>query len=74
MRTTLNLDDDLLDVARALAREQQRPLGDVVSDLMRRALQPRTTVRDDGFPVFVVSADSPPITSEMVRRALDEDV
>lgn len=74
MRTTLNIDDDLLAVARALAEEEGRSLGEVVSRLLRRALEPAPVDYEDGFPVFRVPPGTAPITSEMVRRALDEDV
>lgn len=39
MRTTLKLDEDVVVAARALAEQQGRTLGDVVSDLARRGLQ-----------------------------------
>ena len=38
MRTTLQLDDDVLAAARVLARQRRRSLGDVISDLARQAL------------------------------------
>jgi hypothetical protein len=38
MRTTLDIDDDLLAVAKELARRERRSAGQVVSALMRRAL------------------------------------
>lgn len=38
MRTTLNLDDDVLIAARSLASEQNRTLGEVISALARQAL------------------------------------
>ena len=40
MRTTLKLDEDVLAAARALAQQQGKTLGEVVSALARRALQP----------------------------------
>ncbi|HTW97381.1 MAG TPA: hypothetical protein VMD59_01315, partial [Acidimicrobiales bacterium] len=69
-----NLDDDVIGAARALARGEQRSLGEVVSDLARRGLAPRMVVIDDedGFPVFHVGPDAPPITPDMVQGALDE--
>ena len=74
MRTTVNLDDDVLDAARAIARTEARALGAVISDLVRRGLAPASPRLGDeaGFPVFSVPADAPPITSEVVQRALDE--
>lgn len=74
MRTTLNLDDDVLRAARALADEEGCSLGRMVSELMRRGLAPRnrTEYRAE-FPVFRVKEGSPPLTPEMVERALDEE-
>ncbi len=40
MRTTLEIDDDLMAVARKLATERRETIGSVVSALMRRALSP----------------------------------
>ena len=73
MRTTLAIDDDVLAAARKLAAAQDRSLGQVVSDLMRRGLSVRTGYQTDkgGFPTFQVREDSPPITLEDVKR--DED-
>lgn len=74
MRTTLSIDDDALEAARKLAAARHQPLGRVVSELMRRGLAVRTTypVKEDGFPVFRVAEDSPPITLEDVKRDEDE--
>jgi predicted transcriptional regulator len=38
MRTTLNLDDDILGAAHELAKRQKRTAGQVISDLVRQAL------------------------------------
>jgi len=73
MRTTVNLDDDVLRAAKSLARSENRALGDVLSDLLRRGLRPSSYDSDSGdFPTFNVSEDAPPLTLEMVRRALDD--
>ncbi len=73
MRTTLNLDPDVLRVTRHLAREQGRSLGDVVSELVRRGLQPRDEIRYAGdFPVFQVREGTPPLTPDMVDEAHEE--
>ncbi len=39
MRTTLRIDDDVLYAVKSLARRQGRSLGEVLSELARRALQ-----------------------------------
>ncbi len=40
MRTILNLDDDVLQAARALSRRRGKPIGVVISELIRRGLGP----------------------------------
>ena len=73
MRTTLNLDEDILRAARSLARERGESLGDVISGLVRQALRPPEQVTYEGdFPVFQVREGAPPITPEMVDSALEE--
>lgn len=74
MRTTVNLDDDVLEAARAVARTERRPLGVVISALVRRGLVPQQLRIDyeDGFPVFRVRPGTAAITDEMVQGALEE--
>lgn len=72
MRTTLEIDDDVLNVARAVAESEGRSLGKVISRLARRGLQTPTATSASGLPVFDVRDDAPRITSAMVRSALDE--
>jgi len=38
MRTTLDIDDEVLDAAKEIARRQRRTAGAVISELARRAL------------------------------------
>lgn len=73
MRTTLDLDEDVVVAARELAADTRRSLGSVISELARRGLTPAQVEADDGLPVIRVPAGTPPITPHMVRRALDED-
>lgn len=73
MRTTLEIDDDVVTAARELAALERRSLGAVISELARRGLTPSAVESDGGLPVIRVPAGTPPITPEMVRRALDED-
>lgn len=72
MRTTLNLDDDVLAAARILADEKGTSLGVAVSELARRGLRPRRATSRSGVPVFDVPPDAPPITPSMVGDALEE--
>lgn len=45
MRTTLDIDDDILLVAKELARRERLPAGRVISRLVRAALTGRQTLR-----------------------------
>ncbi|RFU23411.1 antitoxin [Geodermatophilus marinus] len=72
MRTTLDLDDDVLAAARELAASERRSIGSVVSELARRGLTPARVESDGALPVIRVPSGTPPITPSMVARALDE--
>jgi hypothetical protein len=53
MRTTLELDDDLLQVARQLAAQRGTTMGQVISELVRKALTPKAAPRvRNGVPLF----------------------
>src|SRR5262245_44827097 len=53
MRTTLNLDDDLLHVAKQLAQQRGLSTGQVVSELVRQALEPKRPPKiRNGVPLF----------------------
>lgn len=73
MRTTLDLEDDVLLAARAIARQRGLSMGKVLSDLARQALtqQPANTSRH-GVPLFPVQPDAGPVTLELVNRLRDE--
>jgi hypothetical protein len=69
MRTTLTLDDDVLEHAARQAKLRGVSLGKTVSDLVRRGLSAPTPSQDKGgVVVFQLPADSPPVTTEEVRR------
>ncbi|MDE0172415.1 MAG: hypothetical protein OYH76_11720 [Defluviicoccus sp.] len=74
MRTTLNIDDEILDAARSIAAERNLSVGAVLSDLARRGLSPTSAVeRKRGeFPVFQISEDSTVLTLDRVKRHEDE--
>lgn len=74
MRTTLRLADDVYRALKSLADAEERTIGEVASELIRRGLRPQPRIRHvRGLPVFDVADDSPPITLEMVKRALDDE-
>ena len=50
MRTTLAIDDDVLNAAKALAAQQQRTVGQIISDLARRSLdRPKAAGQRNGI-------------------------
>lgn len=76
MRTTLNLDDDVVETAKTLAASKGQPLGVVISDLIRRAVEPPTTKsysQRNGIPLFPVSRRARPVTPEIIAKLLDEE-
>jgi hypothetical protein len=80
MRTTLDIDDDVLQAAKELARTESKTAGRVISDLVRPALTsgkelsgpagPGGTVLRNGWYVFPSTGEI--ITSDMVERLLEE--
>jgi len=69
MRTTISLDDDVLEIVTRQARLRGVSLGKTVSDLVRRGLNAPTPSQDKGgLVVFQLPADSPRVTTEDVRR------
>jgi hypothetical protein len=52
MRTTLDLDDDVLAAARSLAAARKQTMGKVVSDLMRQSLTNKLTKSHSGIPLL----------------------
>jgi hypothetical protein len=74
MRTTLEIDDDVLQAARSAATAEGKSVGKALSDLARLGLESRSRSKTrSGFPLFDVAPDTPPITLEMVKDALDEE-
>ena len=74
MRTTLNLDSDVLAAAKALAARQRQPLGKVVSALIRRSVEPTMAApaSRNGIPLFPVATGARPVTPQLVAEMLDE--
>ena len=73
MRTTLAIDDDVLMVAKALARQQHKSVGEVVSDLARRALQrPAPPAERNGVPLLPMRDSQAVVTLDIVNALRDE--
>ncbi len=83
MRTTIDIDDDLLSAAKELARRENRTAGQVVSALLRRSLTGTSGSNDEvppskrrrGVLGFVPFPAKPGVvvTNGMVNRTRDEE-
>ena len=80
MRTTLDIDDDVLQAAKELGQRERKTAGKVLSDLARKALTapsdfsgpvgPAGAVLKNGW--YVLPSRGGILTSEMVQRLLEE--
>jgi hypothetical protein len=76
MRTTVTLDDEAYEAAVTLAKSSGKRLGQVISDLIRRAVQKpqgHPTRGGKRFPTFEVPASAPMISLKAIRRAWEEE-
>jgi hypothetical protein len=73
VRTTLTIDDDVLTAAKAIAQQQNMSVGEVVSDLARRALRrPHAPASRNGIKLLPVSDPQAVVTLESVNNLRDE--
>ena len=75
MRTTLDIDDDILQAAKEIAASRATTAGRVLSDLARKALEPKRapSVRN-GVPLLPRRPKkSPRPTMALVNKLRDED-
>lgn len=73
MRTTLDIDEDVLLAAKQLARQKGRTAGQIISELVRKALESRGAPRiRNGVPLFRPKAGAPKPSMELVNRLRDE--
>jgi hypothetical protein len=75
VRTTLDLDEDILRAAKDLAAERSQSLGSVLSDLARKGLQPSVSALDvrNGIPLLPRKPGARPVTSQMVKDLLESE-
>jgi hypothetical protein len=76
MRTTLTIDDDVLEAARDLAEFQRKTVGEVLSSLVRKGLQRTTSgeTTNQGVPQLPVQPGSGPVSLEVVNRLRDAGI
>jgi hypothetical protein len=75
VRTTLDIDDELLLTVKEIAKQRKTTAGSVVSGLLRESLQPRSFKLEhrNGVPLLPRRPDGPLVTTELVNRLRDED-
>lgn len=75
MRTTLDIDDDILTAAKELAAAEKKTAGQVLSDLARRGLTHPTEVlhltQRNGF--WILPKRGGVVTSELVERLAEDE-
>ena len=72
MRTTIDIDADVLDLAKDLAAGCKISLGKAVSDLARRGAK-TPLVKRNGFHVFIAENDAPRFGPDDVHAAVDAE-
>lgn len=74
MRTTLDIDQDVLLAAKEMAQRRGVSMGKVLSELARQALTQQATVTTtrNGVPLFPRRPDASVVTLELVNRLRDE--
>jgi len=73
MRTTVELDDDLLTAAKRLAHQKGVTLGEVISDLARQALPAKVTIKmRNGVELFPPRARGTKPDLHVVNKLRDE--
>jgi len=78
MRTTLDIDDDVLSAAKEIARRQRTSAGAVISELARRALtQPSREPKDSETKPFFgfrpMAPEGRVVTNETVERLREDE-
>jgi hypothetical protein len=73
MRTTVNIDDDVLELAKNYAQNRSVAIGKALSELVRRGLDapPKTRIVN-GLVVFDLPKGGARITSAKVKKLLSE--
>lgn len=72
MRTTLDVDDDVLQAVKEMAAFQGSTAGKVLSELARKALQPSGSPRvRNGVPLLPVRPGTPRLTMKRVNELRD---
>jgi hypothetical protein len=73
MRTTIDLEEDVLLAAKELARQRGISIGKVLSELARQALvRGNASTTRNGLPLFPIQSNAGVVTLELVNQLRDE--
>jgi hypothetical protein len=72
MRTTLDLDDDVLAAARSIAAARKQTMGKVVSDLLRQSLATKLKKGPNGIPLLP-RRPGVIVTNELIDRLRQDE-
>jgi len=75
MRTTLDIDQDVLQIAKEMAALRKTTAGKVLSDLARQGLRPPdvTPSTRNGVPLLPPRPDERPVSMELVNKLRDQE-
>jgi hypothetical protein len=73
MRTTLDIEEDVIRAAKEIARQRGMTVGQVLSDLARKSLTRKPSLsKKHGLPVFPIQPDAGVVTLETINQLRDE--
>ncbi len=73
MRTTLNIEDDVLFAVKQFSRERHESAGHLISELVRKTLRPTSVGRErNGVPMFPAKPGAKVVSMDLVNRLRDE--
>jgi hypothetical protein len=74
MRTTLEIDDDLAQLARHLAQQRHMTMGEIVSEMMRKSVETGAPVKmRNGVPLIVPRPGGRKPSLALVNQLRDEE-
>ena len=73
MRTTLELEDNLVQIARELAQRKKMTIGRVISDLALESLEPKASAKmRNGVPLFTPRPGARKPSLKLINELRDE--
>jgi hypothetical protein len=75
VRTTLEIDDELLLTVKEMAQQRKTTAGSIISSILRDSLRAKPLKREykNGVPLLPRRPNGPVVTTELVNRLRDED-